>query len=151
MKEVDTVVSNRSSNPALHQLLAPRLSRRQMVQGGLVAAGLALLGRSLPGLEPGYVEAQSTLLGFTGVPVSTADTVTVPEGYTVQVFYAWGDPIADGPAFTPDASSSAEEQPCKPACTTMGCTSFRCHWEARTLPVASWQSTMSTPMMGCST
>ena len=110
MKEVDTVVSDRSSNPALHQLLAPRLSRRQMVQGGLVAAGLALLGRSLPGLEPGHVEAQSTLLGFTGVPVSTADTVTVPEGYTVQVFYAWGDPIAEGPAFTPDASSSAEEQ-----------------------------------------
>jgi hypothetical protein len=110
MKEADAIVANRSSNPTLSQILAPRLSRRQVVQGGLVAAGLALLGRPWRRLGPGHGEAQSTLLGFQGVAVSTADTVTVPEGYTVQGLYAWGDPISDGPAFTPDASSSAEEQ-----------------------------------------
>ena len=27
------------------------------------------------------------------VAISTADTVTVPEGYTVQVIAPWGDPV----------------------------------------------------------
>jgi hypothetical protein len=34
----------------------------------------------------------------------------VPSGYTTQVFFAWGDPISDGPVFHPDASNTAEEQ-----------------------------------------
>jgi hypothetical protein len=50
------------------------------------------------------------LLGFPGVGVSTADTVIVPEGYTAEVLIAWGDPIADGPEFEPDASNSADDQ-----------------------------------------
>jgi secreted PhoX family phosphatase len=44
------------------------------------------------------------------VPVTTADTVTVPPGYTARVVYAWGDPVSDGPAFRHDASNSAEDQ-----------------------------------------
>ena len=50
------------------------------------------------------------MLGFTSVPVSTADTVVVPPGYAADVLYAWGDPISDGPAFRPDASNTAAEQ-----------------------------------------
>ena len=36
--------------------------------------------------------------------------MVVPSGYTPQVFYAWGDPISDGPAFKSDASNTADEQ-----------------------------------------
>ena len=53
------------------------------------------------------------LLGFTAVPVSTADAIAVPPGYRAQALYAWGDPIgaASGqPAFKWDASNSAAEQ-----------------------------------------
>ena len=32
--------------------------------------------------------------------------MTVPDGYTVDVLYAWGDPVSEGPAFTPDASNT---------------------------------------------
>src|SRR5262245_18511700 len=33
------------------------------------------------------------LLGFQGIPVSAADTVVVPSGYTAEVLIAWGDPV----------------------------------------------------------
>jgi secreted PhoX family phosphatase len=36
--------------------------------------------------------------------------VRVPDGYSVQLLYAWGDPISDGPAFRADAGNSAGEQ-----------------------------------------
>lgn len=53
----------------------------------------------------------SRILGFTGVPVSTADEVVVPDGYVAQVLIPWGTPLqSSGPAWKPDASNTAEEQ-----------------------------------------
>jgi secreted PhoX family phosphatase len=52
-------------------------------------------------------------MGFTGIPVSTADTVIVPHEYSVSTLYRWGDPVgatAGAPAFKPDASNTAAEQ-----------------------------------------
>jgi secreted PhoX family phosphatase len=93
---------NPTSNPAFDDLIAARLSRRRLLQGGVATAALALLGRPASGtISP---------LGFSAVPVSTADAVTVPPGYTSTVLYAWGDPISDGPAFKADASNTAAEQ-----------------------------------------
>ena len=101
---------NTSGDRTFHDVLQLRLSRRSLVRGGLVAAGLGLLGAGtrLGGLRP--AAAQSPLLGFTGVPVSAADSLIVPPGYVARVLYAWGDPISDGPAFKPDASNSVAEQ-----------------------------------------
>lgn len=51
------------------------------------------------------------LLGFCSVPISNLiDDVVVPEGYSAQIFYRWGDPISDGAQFKMDASNTAEEQ-----------------------------------------
>jgi len=53
------------------------------------------------------------LLGFRGVPVSRADAVVVPEGYSAHVLAAWGDPVGlpgGSPAFAPDAGNTAAEQ-----------------------------------------
>jgi uncharacterized protein len=52
-------------------------------------------------------------LGFTGVPVSTADSITVPPEYSAQVLYRWGDAIgavAGAPAFKTDASNTWQDQ-----------------------------------------
>jgi uncharacterized protein len=104
----DDPISNESRNPAFADILAARLSRRRVLTGGLVAAGAALLGPAVRmGASPA---AQERLLGFTGVPVSTADTVVVPLGYRAEVLYAWGDPISSGPAFKGDANNSLEDQ-----------------------------------------
>ena len=108
MRQADDALSNPSSNPSFEAVLAARYSRRQVLAGGLVAAGAALLGTG--GLRPGPARAASGLLGFPGVPVSTADAVVVPPGYSADVLYAWGDPIGDGPAFRPDATNTIADQ-----------------------------------------
>ena len=108
----DDQVSNESANPSLGEMLE-NLSRRRVLTGGLGAAGLVFLGcdGELDSLDDLGIETSGQpLIGFTGVPISTEDTVVVPEGYVAEVLYAWGDPISDGPAFAPDASNSAADQ-----------------------------------------
>ena len=102
-------MSNTSSNRTFHDVLQIRLSRRRLLAGGLVTAGLGLVGAArFGGLRP--AAAQSPLLGFTGVPMSSADSLVVPRGYVARALYAWGDPISDGPAFKPDASNTVADQ-----------------------------------------
>jgi uncharacterized protein len=110
MKEPYDTCSNKSKNAAFDAILSQGLLRRQVLQGGLVAAGAALLGRPASSLLGRPAEAGTSLFDFQGVPVSKADQVVVPPGYRAEVLFAWGDPISDGPAFKPDASNSVEEQ-----------------------------------------
>ena len=97
MQQRDETVSNTSSNPCFTQILVEPLSRRRLLQGGLVAAGMAMLHSPLVSGRGQRAEAAGALFSFPGVPVSKEDTVVVPPGYTAEVLYAWGDPIADWP------------------------------------------------------
>jgi hypothetical protein len=107
--------SNPSSNPSIHEVSDP--ARRIVVRGGLagvatgllapLVAGCTTAGPSAPVFEPG------PQLGFKSVPVSTADTVTVPPGYASAVICKWGDPVGlpgNMPAFSPAAANTAAEQ-----------------------------------------
>jgi secreted PhoX family phosphatase len=90
------------------QILAARLTRRDLLRGSLGLAAATFLNGcgSTHGAFGG-----GPLIGFTPTPVSKADTVVVPEEYTWHVVNAWGDPIMAGaPDFKPDASQSAAEQ-----------------------------------------
>ena len=110
MQHQEETVSNTSSNPCFTQILVERLSRRRLLQGGLVAAGLAMLRGPLVSGRGQRAEAAGALFSFQGVPVSKEDTIVVPPGYTAEVLFAWGDPVTDGPVFKPDASNTATEQ-----------------------------------------
>jgi secreted PhoX family phosphatase len=108
----DEEVCNPSSNPTFEEVVAARLSRRGFLGGGAALAATASLG-GVGGLltsVPASAEPRDPSLGFQGIPVSSADTVVVPEGYTARVLIAWGDPVSDGPAFLADASNSAADQ-----------------------------------------
>jgi uncharacterized protein len=103
--------SNRSVNPSFHEVSDP--SRRVLLRGGLGA----LLGGSLGlGSLAGCASlggAKGPLLGFQSIPVSTADTITVPPGYVAQVIAAWGEPVGlsgETPAFKFDGKNTAVEQ-----------------------------------------
>jgi uncharacterized protein len=100
--------ANPSSNPTFASIIETRVARRDVLRGGLGVAALAILGGAVS--RPRPLAAATSLFTFTGVPVSTADTVTAPDGYVVDVLYAWGDPISEGPSFKPDASNTAAEQ-----------------------------------------
>ncbi|MDN3576497.1 PhoX family phosphatase [Chitinimonas viridis] len=115
----DELVSNGSDNPSLSQLIDAHLSRRTVLAGGasLSAAGLfaGLLPMQAQAAKPVLpaMPRKATALGFQSVPFSNADKVVVPDGYTAEVLYAWGDPVGikgNMPAFKHDASNSAAEQ-----------------------------------------
>jgi len=108
----DDPISNASGNVHFSELIDARLRRRELL-GGAAALGAAAatggVGALLAAL-PRSAEASAALLGFQGVPVSSADAVTVPPGYTARVLIAWGDPVSAGPAFASDAGNTAAEQ-----------------------------------------
>lgn len=96
--------SNRSANPSLHEVSDP--ARRTLLRGSLGWLAGALYAPLAQG-------AKAPSLGFKSVPVSTADTLVVPEGYEAQVIAAWGEPVGIAgamPAWRGDASHSSAEQ-----------------------------------------
>jgi uncharacterized protein len=107
MANDDDMVSNLTPNPTLSDIIERRLSRRDVLAGGVAAAGG--VGALLTSV-PASAHCDEPILGFTSVPVSTDDVVKVPVGYKAEVLIAWGDPISDGPTFNSDASNTAEDQ-----------------------------------------
>ena len=124
----DESVSNVSSNEHFQDIVKTRLSRRGFLTGGFAAAAAASLGgveallQAVPAAAKDRGEEEDTetgmegregrraMLGFEGVPISSADEVVVPKGYTADVLIAWGDPVSSGPTFEQDASNTADEQ-----------------------------------------
>lgn len=111
----DNNISNESGNESFADVADRMVSRRGFLGGAISIGALASLGGvgSLLSAVPTSAKAASsggTVLGFEGIPVSSADTVTVPNGYTARVLIAWGDPISQGPTFAQDGSNSAEDQ-----------------------------------------
>lgn len=114
----DDLGTNPSHNPSLMDLLRDRLPRRRVLQGGIgAAAGLAFLACDAD-VSPEALDLggrsedlmRGVRIGFQAVPISTADEVVVPPGYTAKVLYAWGDPISNGPSFAADASNTVADQ-----------------------------------------
>jgi secreted PhoX family phosphatase len=91
--------SNTSANPTFDTVLQARLSRRGLLRGSIGTVGTAMLGglgvAACGGDDDTVAPAApaATLLGFTAVSKSLADTVVVPAGYTASVIYALGDPL----------------------------------------------------------
>lgn len=109
-------VDNNSGNPSFDAILEISMTRRNVLKGGLSSAALTLFGLPLAiGLTAcndatNKATSGTAKLGFRGINISEDDQVHVPKGYTARVFYAWGDPISDGPDFLQDASNTASDQ-----------------------------------------
>ena len=122
-----------SSVPSIRDVIdSVEASRRQFIQGGASAAALASVGGLTLGGLVNTVQAAPVPpsvgfpgIGFESVPAntralnvaqggsasSTVDKVTVPAGYTAQVFVSWGDAIMPGgKAFRGDAGETAADQ-----------------------------------------
>lgn len=96
---------NDAPNPSIHEVD----SGRRHVFKCTTAAVALLMGSHTWGASAGTGKP----LGFTGVPVSVADTLTVPVEYEAQVLYRWGDAIgsaAGSPVFESDGSNTWQEQ-----------------------------------------
>ena len=110
--------SNCSSNLSIHDVSDP--ARRQVLRGGLgalassffaplsaIGGAAALTGCASLGM------GSAAKIGFKSVAISTADAISVPEGYVAHVIAPWGDPVGiagQNYAFKDDASNTAAEQ-----------------------------------------
>ncbi|MGJ7495757.1 PhoX family protein [Variovorax sp. RT4R15] len=106
--------SNRSANPSIYEVSDP--ARRIFVRSGLAATVAGLLGPLAAGCAStagSNMAALGRSIGFKSIPMAAVDNVVVPEGYSAQVLYRWGDPVGIAgqmPAFRPDGSNTAAEQ-----------------------------------------
>ena len=103
--------SNTSNNPSFASVLDARLSRRSLLRGGVGTAATALFGSfglaACGGGSDGDAAPAEKALGFTAVPKSLADVVSVPAGYSVSILYALGDPLtANTPAYKNDGTDT---------------------------------------------
>jgi uncharacterized protein len=118
-------IVNHSANPHISDVLAGRLNRRHVLRGGLGATTAMMLGATgLAGCGGGgggnskpagtvasdRVDSNAALvLGFNAVAKNKLDLVSVPDGYSVKILHALGDPLKPGEAaWANDGSESAE-------------------------------------------
>ncbi len=89
--------SNRSGNTPFEIILDQRIARRDVLRGGVSMAATSVLGGfALVGCGGGGNGGVSTpqALGFNAVAKNMNDRVTLAEGYSATVLYAFGDPIS---------------------------------------------------------
>ncbi len=103
---------NTSNNESFENVLAKRMSRRDVMKMGAGFVGTALFGSFMAGCKDDSSTspaASAALLGFSAVPKSTADTISVPTGYTSKVIFATGDPIKLGvSAYANDGTNTGD-------------------------------------------
>ena len=79
--------------------------RRRLLQAAFSAGVLSFMG-----LPAALAAGARPAIGFNPIAASLNDLVRVPDGYSVALLYAWGDPVSDGAVFKADASNSVVEQ-----------------------------------------
>ncbi len=112
----DDISSNPSTATSFAEVVQSRFSRRSALTGGMaVAAGFlttSIATSPAAAAAPARGGSQSKrLLGFAPVPLSTADEIIVPAGYTATAFIPWGTPILGRfPKFVPGGNTAAEQE-----------------------------------------
>jgi secreted PhoX family phosphatase len=110
----DDGVSNQSANDHLHDLIEREIvrnpNRRSMLKSGAALGLFGIFGSALTACGGGSDPSPGNI-GFKAVAANSGDAIVVPEGYTADVIFRWGDPInASAPAFMGDASQSWQAQ-----------------------------------------
>jgi secreted PhoX family phosphatase len=100
--------ANPSANPTFGDVLAERLSRRDLVRGALAVtvAATAVSPLALLAAEKAAAQSANATPSFTFAEVGAGSDERhhVAEGYEARVLTRWGDPVlADAPAFDPRA------------------------------------------------
>ncbi|MCZ0950078.1 MULTISPECIES: PhoX family protein [Pseudomonas syringae group] len=90
------------------------LTRRGFISAGALCGAAMFLGGNLlsrTALANSVSAASGRLLGFQSIPAATADSISLPAGYTSSVLISWGQPLrAGGPAFDPSGKGTAQAQ-----------------------------------------
>ncbi|MEM7523113.1 MAG: PhoX family phosphatase [Pseudomonadota bacterium] len=98
--EFDEALSPKPETCDFDRVVESAISRRGMLSGVLAFGGVAMIGGALAPKAQAAAHAGPSRFAFDAIPTSTADAITVPSGYNVDIIVRWGDPITpDGPEF----------------------------------------------------
>ncbi|MFC4309344.1 PhoX family protein [Steroidobacter flavus] len=78
--------------PLFEDLLAQRLTRRQILRAGAAIAPMAMAGSALFA-SPAANASRTSQLGFKPIQGSKADAIVLPPGYTHDVLIRWGESL----------------------------------------------------------
>ena len=107
----EDIGSNPSTEPAIGELIARRLRRRDALRGLFGAGAAVALGHELLGNTALAQAAGPSSLTFKEVAHGLDKTHHIPEGYEAQVLIRWGDPmVAGAPAFDPGNLTAAAQE-----------------------------------------
>jgi uncharacterized protein len=95
---------------AFDTVLSANLRRRGLLKGMASLPVFSFAALAGCGNDDDPVAVVDPLaVGFKSLPISRADTVTVPTGYTATPFLLWGDPVTTGPAWNGSNNTAAEQ------------------------------------------
>jgi uncharacterized protein len=108
----EDIGSNPTANPTIGDVIAARLSRRDLVRGGLAATVVAAAVSPLALTAATKARAQGATttpsFNFKEVEAGSDERIHVAEGYDADVLIRWGDKVAaDAPAFDPVKQTAA--------------------------------------------
>jgi secreted PhoX family phosphatase len=111
------VLSTAGRGETFAEIMARRLSRRGVIQGGVAASAMVLAAPVLqsgaqgtPAAGAGTPAGGSGNLNFTAITPDLGGALVVAEGYTATPFLRWGDPLVSGLADFDPAALTAEDQ-----------------------------------------
>ncbi|MDG3085837.1 PhoX family phosphatase [Vibrio hannami] len=98
--------------PEFNRFVDAAISRRRFLKTTGAAGTVGFFAASpISQAIASTMSSKSELMGFEAIPTSTADTITVPNGYQADVLISWGDPVVSGaPVFTQSNDSKAQEK-----------------------------------------
>lgn len=98
--------------PEFNRFVESAMSRRKFLKASGAAGTVGFFAASpLSQAMAKGMPSHSNLLGFEALPISTADTVTVPKGYQADVLISWGDAVLkSAPEFNQNNNSYAQER-----------------------------------------
>lgn len=109
-EDMDLEYNHKDETPAFTQMIEKSLSRRDMISGS-VKVGMGGLLTASP-LSTAIAQAsENKLMSFAPVAATSADTITLPKGYSWQRLISWGDPLfKNAPEFDHSGNNTAADQ-----------------------------------------
>ncbi|HXF55071.1 MAG TPA: PhoX family phosphatase [Hyphomicrobiaceae bacterium] len=113
-EESENVGSNPSANPTIGDMIAERLSRRDLMKGTLAVAAVSAAVSPSALLAAGGTQAQNASttpsFNFEEVTAGADDKIYVAEGYDADILIRWGDKVLkEAPEFDPRQQSAAAQ------------------------------------------
>jgi len=106
----EDIGTNPSANSEFRDVLAARLSRRNLLAGLGATATLAALATPAATLLGRAAHAAAMNFGFAEIAHGVDETHHVAPGYSAEVLLRWGDPVLpDAPAFDPMKQTAAAQ------------------------------------------